>query len=241
MNTLSLVTTYCDKVTKTCSQLCSDVKMDSVRNELSKPKVKTIKKRQRAGEVNTSVKINCSSPSATKSPRARRSKKILVEKTDSSFDSPPVKKRSPNKKESKVEKKRVTLDVSKSLKGRTKEKLSYTPLLPLFPFEGQPSGIASYSPLDDEFGSYSENVDYDIKRVDSSHGRFYHISSSKESFCFPSVTTVLDATMPKAMFYRLQNWKKSMVKEHGRTEFKKISANTLQSGTKFHKVCIFLL
>ena len=228
-NSITLVRTYCAEATKTCTQLSSD---DIASNK--QPKVRT-KRRQGATEVNGNKQ--CNTPSAKKSPRVRITLDEKIDNTSQDIDSPKTKRSSLNKRESKAKTKQVTSGVSNSPKSSTEEKSSYNPLFPLFPFEGQPSELASYCPLEDEFRSYSESTDYSVKRVDSSHGRFYHIISSKESFCFPSVTTVLDATKPKAMFYRLQNWKKSMIKEHGKTEFKKISANTLQSGTKFHKVC----
>lgn len=157
-----------------------------------------------------------------KSPRAR-SKKITSDSTNSQ-------KKTRNVKNAVQE--FLPSSIPESETSVTAKKLSNRCLLPLFPFEGTEQDTAvSCSSLEDE-----NAFKYTVKRMDLSDGRFYLITSLNESFCFPSVTTVLDATKPKAMFYSLQTWRKNMIKEHGRAEFKKISANTLQSGTSFHKV-----
>lgn len=223
------IRTYCAEVINTKPKISKDCEFDDAANELTEVRSG---QRKRAGK--TSDNDTPDVTSSKKPLRARRSRKVSDEGIDDSSQVNIKKKGSKTKVSSKPV-------ASKSSKRLTKEKPSYSSILPLFPFEGQTSKSVSYSPLEDEFGSCAQRAEYDIKRVDSNDGRFYHITSSKQSFCFPSVTTVLDATKPRAMFYRLENWKKNMIKEHGRSGFKKMSANTLRSGTNFHKVFGFCL
>ena len=75
-------------------------------------------------------------------------------------------------------------------------------------------------------------------KVDREEGRFYHFNIRGTLFDLPSVTTILRKTMPKESFFRLLGWRKSMTKEHGRTGFNKIAAETLRMGSAFHKVGI---
>ena len=112
-----------------------------------------------------------------------------------------------------------------------------------FPFDG-----SSYTETDDEFNMYhSASVDLScsadssmVQRMDDfrSEGRFYHVSSAGASVLFPSVTTVLSNTPTKSQYYRLRNWKKSMIKTHGEEQFENIQQQTKDVGTHFHQVSV---
>ena len=115
-------------------------------------------------------------------------------------------------------------------------------LEPSFPFEGtfipdteNKNNSTEYSAANDEFGTLS-NIN-SIKRMDTTRGRFYHITTAKGEVCFPSVTTVLKQTMSRESFFRLHTWRKNMIKEHGVKGFETISREVKQSGTNFHQVC----
>ncbi len=79
-----------------------------------------------------------------------------------------------------------------------------------------------------------------VERVDSANGsRYYVIENSEGSFRFPSVTTILEATQPPDMYFRLLNWRKGLVKEHGESKSIDIAQGIKQSGKNFHKVYIY--
>ena len=110
-----------------------------------------------------------------------------------------------------------------------------------FPFDG-----SSYSETDDEFSIYHHGTpdlsfpgQHSVVRMvnnNSSEGRFYQVSSEGASVFFPSVTTVLSNTVSKSQYYRLRNWKRSMIREHGEAEFESIQQQYRDTGTHFHQV-----
>lgn len=82
---------------------------------------------------------------------------------------------------------------------------------------------------------------YDAKsfyKQNSPDGRFYHLNSSTATFSFPSVTTILAKTVEGSSHFRLLNWKRKLIKEHGQERFDKIRSDLLQSGSNFHKVSL---
>lgn len=111
-----------------------------------------------------------------------------------------------------------------------------------FPFDG-----SSYTEVDDEFNmhhhtprdvGYSEDNSL-VQRIDgyNSKDRFYHIVSSVGTgVLFPSVTTVLSNTPTRSQYYRLRNWKKSMIKKYGEEQFENFQQQTKDAGTQFHQV-----
>ena len=104
-----------------------------------------------------------------------------------------------------------------------------------FPFDG-----SNYSEADDEFNTYlcASTDSSVVHKMDDcrSEDRFYHVSSASASVVFPSVTTVLNNTVTKSQYYRLRNWKRSMIKEHGEEEFENIQQHIKDTGTHFHQV-----
>jgi hypothetical protein len=115
-----------------------------------------------------------------------------------------------------------------------------------FPFDG-----SNYNKVDDEFNMHhclSMNRSYSadsllVERMDNyrSEGRFYRILSAGTSMLFPSVTTILSNTPSRPQYYRLRNWKKSMIKQHGKAQFKNIQQLTKDAGTLFHQVRIIII
>ncbi len=107
---------------------------------------------------------------------------------------------------------------------------------PSFPFEG----VLPVNHHGDE-NLPPRNHD-SVERIDSSSGvRHYVIKSSEGSYHFPSVTTVLEATQPADMYFRLLNWRKGLVKEHGESKSIDITQGIIQSGKDFHKVVYNML
>ena len=115
-----------------------------------------------------------------------------------------------------------------------------------FPFDG--SGYR-YTQIDDEVNTcHCASVDLNcsvnsslVQRIDDyrSEGRFYHVlSSAGAGVLLPSVTTVLNNTLTRSQYYRLQNWKKHMIQQHGEKQFESIQQQTKSAGTHFHQVRI---
>ena len=116
-----------------------------------------------------------------------------------------------------------------------------------FPFDG-----SDYTQIDDEFNTcHCASIDLNysassllVQRIDDyrSEGRFYHVlSSAGAGVLLPSVTTVLSNTPTRSQYYRLQNWKKNMIKQHGKEQFENIQQQTKSAGTHFHQVRIYLI
>lgn len=111
-----------------------------------------------------------------------------------------------------------------------------------FPFDG-----SNYNEMDDEFNMhhYAQRYSADnllVERMDNyrSEGRFYRILSAGASVLFPSVTTILSSTPSRPQYYRLRNWEKSMIKQHGKEQFKNIQQLTKDAGTLFHRVRVLI-
>ena len=114
-----------------------------------------------------------------------------------------------------------------------------------FPFDG-----SNYSEIDDKFNvhhyasmnqtGYSADTLL-VQRMDNyrSEGRFYRILSADASVLYPSVTTILSNTPTRPQYYRLRNWEKSMIKQHGEEQFKSIQQLTKDVGAQFHRVRIY--
>ena len=110
--------------------------------------------------------------------------------------------------------------------GKESQKHSQSERLPLeqiFPFEGT-SSVSGHS------------MAQDIQQVNSNGSRHYEIKCSQETYRFPSVTSVLEATMSREMFFRLHNWKKNLIKKHGESKSEDIARGIRRSGSNFHKV-----
>ena len=61
------------------------------------------------------------------------------------------------------------------------------------------------------------------------------ITRSKENYVkLPSVTKILDETMPKERKIALENWKKRMIENMGLDNFNKMQKDTLANGHKLH-------
>ena len=126
----------------------------------------------------------------------------------------------------------------------SKDRLNAVPPPLSFPFDG-----SSYMEIDDfnmrHCASINESYSADslsVQRMDDyrSEGRFYRILSAGASVLFPSVTTILSNTPTRPQYYRLRNWKKNMIKQHGEEQFENIQQQTKAAGTHFHQVRIYL-
>ena len=84
-----------------------------------------------------------------------------------------------------------------------------------------------------------------IEKVDRSDGRVYQFKDEEfGTLRFPSVTSILHATRSDNNWFRLNSWKKSMIKTHGEKNFKTIVRETVHNGSNFHKVhdmCMLLI
>lgn len=132
-------------------------------------------------------------------------------------------------------------DVSLEGGKNSEDRLNAGPLLS-FPFDG-----SNYSEIGDEFNmrhctSRSSADNLLVQRMDDyrSEGRFYRIQSAGARVLFPSVTTVLNSTPTRPQYYRLRNWEKSMIKQHGEEQFRNIQQLTKDVGTCFHQVRIII-
>ena len=108
-----------------------------------------------------------------------------------------------------------------------------------FPFDG-----SNYNEMDDD-ASINQSYLADnllVERMDNyrSEGRFYRILSAGASVLFPSVTTILSNTPSRLQYYRLRNWEKNMIKQHGKEQFKNIQQLTKDVGTLFHRVRVLI-
>ena len=106
------------------------------------------------------------------------------------------------------------------------------------PFEGTTKVLTPDTNPFDTYGLHNGLFSFD--RQDSLEGRLYHIKPTdkrnKSVYSFPSVTTILENTMENANYYRLLNWKRKLMAEHGTEGFDMIVKNTMKSGSDFHKV-----
>lgn len=176
--------------------------------------------------------------------RKSRKSKGLEAETNIPSDKEKAKKRSRKAVATDTTKEVESVKEEKPKKGRQKIKYKIeqaeTPETS-YPFEGtlitdteQEENPREYSAADDEF--VTPLISSSVRKIDTNKGRYYQITTAKGEVCFPSVTTVLKHTMPKDFFFRLHNWKKSMIKEHGVKGFEVINRETRQSGTNFHLV-----
>lgn len=122
---------------------------------------------------------------------------------------------------------------------KSKNHNSVTPPSLSFPFDGK-----VYTQVDDEFFSDMPRPrdSSNIHVVDNtlSADRFYRISSGGASVVYPSVTTILSNTITTPQYYRLRNWKRSMIKAYGEEGFQNIRKQTIDTGTHFHKVRVYM-
>lgn len=111
-----------------------------------------------------------------------------------------------------------------------------TRIKPSFPFKGtlnkcdvndQPSCVREPT-----FTVYKENAD------DKSDGRTYTVCRGDEVLSLPSVTTVLNMTLPEKRNFMLNNWKKGMVKEFGEEGYQQVKDEIKAAGKRFHMVRI---
>ena len=116
--------------------------------------------------------------------------------------------------------------------------------------EEEPEDLPVYFPFEGDSVSTSEDVVqvgtmeskdkkeelFEVKQIERPEGRFYLISSDKGVCELPSVTTILKSTVPKANSFRLYNWTKSMIKQHGQSGYKKIRQEIVRKGRSFHQV-----
>lgn len=106
-----------------------------------------------------------------------------------------------------------------------------------FPFEGD--GVSTSADIIQVGMATSDKQQeglFEVKQIERPEGRFYLISSEKGVRELPSVTTVLKSTVPKVNHFRLHNWTKSMIKQHGKSGYKKIQQETMRKGRSFHQV-----
>lgn len=76
-----------------------------------------------------------------------------------------------------------------------------------------------------------------ITKEDTVEGRYYLFQSlDQEQYRLPSVTTVLQSTLPRSSWFGLRNWRKNMIEEHGEQGYRRIRSETIRSGTLFHQV-----
>ena len=85
-----------------------------------------------------------------------------------------------------------------------------------------------------------------VERVDGKEGRVYQFKEKEfGNLSFPSVTSILNATMSTDKWFRLNSWKKGLIKAHGVDNYKKIRKQIVDDGSNFHKVhniqCICIL
>lgn len=106
-----------------------------------------------------------------------------------------------------------------------------------FPFEGD--GVSTSADIIQvgmaTSGKQQEGL-FEVKQIERPEGRFYLISSEKGVCELPSVTTVLKSTVPRVNHFRLHSWTKSMIKQHGKSGYKKIQQETMRKGRSFHQV-----
>ena len=83
-----------------------------------------------------------------------------------------------------------------------------------------------------------KQLDAFITKEDSIEGRYYLFESlDQEQYRLPSVTNVLQSTLPSNSWFGLHNWRKSMIEEHGEHGYKKMKRDAIRGGTLFHQVC----
>ena len=73
---------------------------------------------------------------------------------------------------------------------------------------------------------------------DTSDERKYVVCKGDEVFSLPSVTTVLNLTLPKKRNFMLYNWKRGMVREFGEDGYRQVKDEIKAAGCKFHVVII---
>ena len=85
--------------------------------------------------------------------------------------------------------------------------------------------------------SFPAAPDTYINKENSRDGRYYVFQSpSQERYKLPSVTTILQDTMPRNNWFGLHNWRQSMIQEHGEKGYQEWRQEVIRSGKKFHKV-----
>ena len=94
-----------------------------------------------------------------------------------------------------------------------------------------------YLPSKCTLHSTSIHNDTLIDKEESIEGRYYLFrGSDMEKVKLPSVTTVLQATLPQSAWFGLRNWRKNMIEEHGEKGYRRIRSETIQNGKNFHQV-----
>ena len=112
--------------------------------------------------------------------------------------------------------------------------LAHAPPKLIFPFTGTNNEIEKTKTSKTK---QQDPPDAFVTKEDSLEGRYYLFEScDQEQYRLPSVTTVLQSTMPSSSWFGLHQWRKGMIEEHGEKEYKRIRNETIRSGTLFHQV-----
>ena len=119
--------------------------------------------------------------------------------------------------------------------------LAHAPPKLIFPFTSTNNKIEKATPTKSKtktsITKQQDPPDEFVTREDSLEGRYYLFESSDhEQYRLPSVTTVLQSTMPNSSSFGLQQWRKGMIQEHGEKGYEKIRSDIIRSGTLFHQV-----
>ena len=77
---------------------------------------------------------------------------------------------------------------------------------------------------------------FTVYKGNSSEVRTYIVERGDEVLCLPSVTTVLNLTLPKSRNFMLNNWKKGMVREYGEMGYQQVRDEIKAVGKEFHAV-----
>ena len=78
-----------------------------------------------------------------------------------------------------------------------------------------------------------------VERIDSKHSgdrRYKFTADNGDVQIFPSVTTVLQNTMPAVKRIILSNWQKKVVRQYGAKGFDELKKTVVDNGKIFHKV-----
>ena len=103
-----------------------------------------------------------------------------------------------------------------------------------FPFKGK-CGVTDQSSV----GCCVPEPTFTVYKGNSSEVRTYIVERGDEVLSLPSVTTVLNLTLPKSRNFMLNNWKKGMVREYGEVGYQQVRDEIKAAGKEFHAVRTF--
>lgn len=79
-----------------------------------------------------------------------------------------------------------------------------------------------------------------MSKEDTTDGRYYVFKDGYSNYKLPSVTTILQATLPRSSWFSLRNWRLGMIQEHGEEGFMKWRQQVVSDGQKFHTVRVII-